>query len=80
MDEYFEWKNECYKYYEWSTEYYEWPDEFCKYYGWPDGFCDNNYPEPISSLVYKSKITVFFLKTTFGKSLFVMIIFTCTFS
>ena len=38
-------------------------------------FCDNNYPELVSSLMYESKIAVLFLKKTFGKSLFIMIIF-----
>ena len=64
---------------EWPRKYYEWPDGFCKYYEWQDGFCDNNYPEIISSLVYESKISVFLLEIIFGKSLFVMIIYTCIF-
>ena len=43
-----------------------------------DGFCDNNYPELMSSLMREYKIIIFFLKTNLRKSLFVIIIFTCT--
>ena len=82
--QYYEWTNEYYEqineYYEWINEYqeyYDWPSE---YYEWQDGFCDNNYPELMPFLIYESKIPVFFLKTTFGKSLFMIIIFTCTLS
>ena len=81
INKYYEWINEwSSEYYEWSSEYYELPDEFGKYYERQDGVCKNYYPELMSSVMEESKITVFFLKTTFGKSLFVVITFTCTFS
>ena len=61
-----------YEYCECSSKVYGWPDEFCKNYEWQEGYFDNNYPALMSTLMQESKITVFFFKTTFGKSLFVI--------
>ena len=53
-----------------SGKYYDSSDKFCKYYEWRGEFCEKSYPVITFCLMVESKITIYFLKTSFRKSLF----------